>query len=225
MDANKADPNAPTDMTPTTKISARPRLSSDERRASIIEAAVRLFSERGFRGTTTRELASAVGVTEPVLYEHFKTKRDLYAAIVEAKAQEGLQYASEVTARYRHADDDEGFFNDLGNLIIDWYTRDPSFIRLLLFSNLEGDDLKELFHERTKACFDLVGSYIARRVRAGAMQQVQPEIAARAYFGMIAHYALTGLVFGFARFDLPATEVVAQMSRMFLTGLCKDKNI
>ena len=63
-----------------------PRMSADERRNGILEAAFRLFSERGFRGTTTRALAEAVGVTEPVLYEHFKSKYELYAAIIEAKS-------------------------------------------------------------------------------------------------------------------------------------------
>jgi AcrR family transcriptional regulator len=46
----------------------RQRLSKDQRRQAIVEAAAALFAERGFRGVTTRELAKAVGVTEPVLY-------------------------------------------------------------------------------------------------------------------------------------------------------------
>ena len=62
------------------------RLSSQERRAGIISAAIRLFSEKGFRGATTRELASIVGVSEPVLYQHFSTKRDIYSAILEELA-------------------------------------------------------------------------------------------------------------------------------------------
>ena len=68
----------------------KPRMSSEERRAAIVHAACRLFAERGFRGTTTRELAAAVGVTEPVLYEHFRTKRDLYSAIIGEKAKAGI---------------------------------------------------------------------------------------------------------------------------------------
>ena len=79
----------------TTRMSAKlvqpkPRMSSEERRAAIIHAACRLFAEKGFRGTTTRELAAAVGVTEPVLYEHFRTKRDLYSAIIGEKSKDGM---------------------------------------------------------------------------------------------------------------------------------------
>ena len=61
------------------------RMRGEERYAAIVRCAIRLFAEKGFRGATTRELASALGVTEPVLYRHFPTKRDLYNAIIEAK--------------------------------------------------------------------------------------------------------------------------------------------
>src|SRR5436190_5938261 len=106
------------------KTASRPRLSSDERKASIVEAAMRIFAEKGFRGTTTRELAAAVGVTEPVLYEHFRTKRDLYSAIISEKAKEGLAVLSALRDRYMVTEDDTGFFNELGNIIIHWYTED-----------------------------------------------------------------------------------------------------
>src|SRR5437764_12689967 len=74
------------------------RMKSEERRAGIIAAAVRLFAEKGFRGTTTRELASAIGVTEPVLYQHFGTKRDLYAAIIEEKTRASSKGVAELRA-------------------------------------------------------------------------------------------------------------------------------
>src|SRR5918993_2746894 len=122
----------------TAKVSTKtPRMTSEERRAAIVQAALRLFAERGFRGTTTRELAAAVGVTEPVLYEHFKTKRDLYSAIIEEKANSGLAALQALHDRYTGNEDDSGYFNALGQAIIEWYTKDPTFIRLLLFSNLE----------------------------------------------------------------------------------------
>src|SRR3954470_12126552 len=113
--------------------SSKPRMTSDERRAAIVDAACRLFAEKGFRGTTTRELAAAVGVTEPVLYEHFRTKKDLYNAIIGEKAKEGIAILSALRDRYLVVEDDVGFFNDLGNIIIQWYTKDPTFIRLLLY--------------------------------------------------------------------------------------------
>lgn len=62
--------------TPTTK------LSSEERRAAIIKAVRRLFADKGFYGTTTRELAEAAEVSEALLFKHFPNKEALYSAML-----------------------------------------------------------------------------------------------------------------------------------------------
>jgi AcrR family transcriptional regulator len=202
---------------------ARLRLSSEERKASIVAAAVKLFSEKGFRGTTTRELAAAVGVTEPVLYEHFKTKCDLYRAIIETKACEGIQSMKLLEEQFANIDDDRGFFTHLAFAIVDWYTKDSAFVRLLLFSNLEGHELRDLFHQRSEEFFNIVIRYIERRIAAGAMRPSDPAVAARAFFGMVAHYALTGLVFGACRLEREPKQVAAEMAGIFLQGMCTDE--
>jgi AcrR family transcriptional regulator len=57
------------------------RMSGRQRRAAIIESAQKVFVEKGFHGTTTRELADAAGVSEALLFKHFPSKGDLYRAI------------------------------------------------------------------------------------------------------------------------------------------------
>jgi AcrR family transcriptional regulator len=57
------------------------KLSAEERRAAIIKAVRGVFAEKGFHGTTTRELAEAAGVSEALLFKHFPTKEALYAAM------------------------------------------------------------------------------------------------------------------------------------------------
>lgn len=60
------------------------RLPAPERRRSLVETAARLFSERSFRGVTTADIAREAGVSEPILYRHFASKRALYLACVDA---------------------------------------------------------------------------------------------------------------------------------------------
>ena len=105
-----------------------PRMTGEERRAAILEAAMRLFSERGFRGTTTRALAKAVGVTEPVLYGHFKSKRDLYAAIIEAKSREGLARGVTLLEPYALARDDRALFVGVGEFVLQSYSKDQGLL-------------------------------------------------------------------------------------------------
>ena len=58
------------------------RLPGAERREAVLKAALPLFAVRGEHGTTTRELAAAAGVTEPVLYRHFASKEALFEAVL-----------------------------------------------------------------------------------------------------------------------------------------------
>lgn len=62
-------------------MSATSRLPSDQRRAAIIRAVRRAFAERGFHGTTTKELAKAAGVSEALLFKHFPDKEALFTAM------------------------------------------------------------------------------------------------------------------------------------------------
>jgi TetR/AcrR family transcriptional regulator len=59
------------------------RLPAEERKAAVLECACGIFSAGSYRGTTTAEIARQAGVTEPVLYRHFTSKRDLYLAVLE----------------------------------------------------------------------------------------------------------------------------------------------
>jgi TetR/AcrR family transcriptional regulator len=59
------------------------RLPAEERKAAVLECACGIFSTGSYRGTTTAEIARQAGVTEPVLYRHFASKRDLYLAVLE----------------------------------------------------------------------------------------------------------------------------------------------
>jgi AcrR family transcriptional regulator len=64
-------------------VSPRRRLAPEERRRLIVEAAGRLFGDRGYDGTRLDAVAAAAGVTKPVLYRHFADKRALYLALLE----------------------------------------------------------------------------------------------------------------------------------------------
>jgi AcrR family transcriptional regulator len=63
--------------------SAPARLPAAERRQALIETAIKAFAAGSYRGVTTAEIARAAGVSEPILYRHFASKRDLYLAAVE----------------------------------------------------------------------------------------------------------------------------------------------
>jgi AcrR family transcriptional regulator len=74
--------------------STRPRLTAGERRQAVLDTASRVFSRSSYRGATTAEIAREAGITEPILYRHFGSKRDLYLACLE-EAWRDLRAVSE----------------------------------------------------------------------------------------------------------------------------------
>jgi AcrR family transcriptional regulator len=82
------------------------RLPAAERRHALIETAIKVFSEGSYRGTTTAEIARAAGVSEPILYRHFASKRDLYLAALDdvwSKARASWEEALSSTENVREA--------------------------------------------------------------------------------------------------------------------------
>lgn len=67
------------------------RLPAPQRRAQLLDVAAELFAQRGYARATTAELAKAAGVTEPIIYRHFDSKRDLFVALIEETARRTLE--------------------------------------------------------------------------------------------------------------------------------------
>jgi AcrR family transcriptional regulator len=75
-----------------------PRMAAAERRQAVLDTACEVFSKRSYRGATTAEIAREAGVTEPILYRHFGSKRDLYLACLDQAWQDFRAVAEEAIA-------------------------------------------------------------------------------------------------------------------------------
>ena len=117
----------------------------EERRVQILDAAAELFSRRGFAGTTTREIAAAVGTTETVLFRHFPTKQRLYAAILEhwVPVAHVDRWLDDLRA-LADARDDEALFRAVVTAILESYRQVPVYHRLMLFAALEDQELARI---------------------------------------------------------------------------------
>src|ERR1041384_1919084 len=152
-----------------------------DRRQQIITAAMELFAQKGFRGTTARERATQAGVNEAIIFRYFKTKEELYNAIIEYKPNEHRQAQTEEVERLATGNDDQKFFEAIGNAFLRRHEADTTFLRLLLFSALEGHQLSEMF-VASMAVRHPIANYIQQRIDQGAFRRVDPHLAARALF-------------------------------------------
>lgn len=83
-------------------------MRADERRAEVIEAAVRAFASGGYAGTSTEEIARLAGVSQPYLFRLFGTKQDLFIAAV-GRAFERIRLGFEEGARHPVPDLPDGY--------------------------------------------------------------------------------------------------------------------
>lgn len=67
------------------------RLPASKRREQLLDCAADLFAKMGYARATTAQLARAAGVTEPIIYRHFESKKDLFVALIERTGRETIE--------------------------------------------------------------------------------------------------------------------------------------
>jgi AcrR family transcriptional regulator len=198
-------------------------MAGRERRLQIVRVAMRLFSQRGFRGTTTKEIATAAGVSEAMVFRHFATKEELYSAILDQKAcvHDTLDPRQLVAAAIDRKDD-RAVFEGIALEALNQHDCDPEFQRLLLHSALEEHDLAQMFWEKfVKGVYRSLGNYIRARQREGAIAEVEPAIVVRAFIGMVMHHSLNNNLWDRKRSLLKISNQVAarEFARILLQGI------
>jgi len=193
-----------------------------DRRQEILAAAMDLFAKKGFRGTTTRDLATQAEVNEAIIFRYFTNKEELYRAILEHKAGQNREAQIEEFERLASSNDDEKFFQTLGNKFLERHENDSTFLRLLLFSALEGHELSDMFVASMTAR-NPIANHIQKRIDEGTFRKMDPQLAARAFFGMFASFVLWQEIFGLKKTQpYDRDQVVRTFVSIFLKGITKE---
>lgn len=163
------------------------KLSAEERRDSILEAAVPLFARCGFRGTTTREIAKAARVSEALLYRHFPSKEVLFQELqsyCSAQKNEALQVMlslepSTSTLVFMvhhimqmiyegHAEPNPSNYvhTDMNRMMINSFLEDGAFARIFLDGKIEAwEQAFSRSFEAAVACGDMEADWLPPRTR------------------------------------------------------------
>jgi AcrR family transcriptional regulator len=205
------------------------RMKGDERREQILAAAISLFSKHGFSGTTTKEIAKAAGVSEAMVFRHFANKDALYGAILDNKAcndgvrrfpWEGNPAVIEAMAKK----DDFAFFYNIAVSALEKHHSDVGFMRLLFYSALEDHELAhEFFSGFIARIYEFIGDYIKSRQADGAMREIKPKIAVRAFLGMLIHHSLNNILWDKNRklLSISNEEAARNFTEVLLQGIRK----
>lgn len=150
------------------------RLPAMKRREQLLDVAMELFAKRGYAGATTAQLAKEAGITEPIIYRHFKSKRDLFVALIERTGRRTLeQWESDISGINDPGERLSRILND--NPMVSASGRDG--YRVLLQSISEIED--ELIHKATSEHMTRLHAFITREIeRAQEAHKVTTRFSA-----------------------------------------------
>ena len=198
----------------------RKRLKAEERRSQLLKIAKRLFSECGFENTTTKAIAAAAGVTEAIIFRHFASKVELYANILDRKADEiGIKTWGAELSHFAKCKDDEALILSVVKHILEADRRDPQFQKLMLQSALSGHPLHKITAQRLLPLHRFLCNYIKKRQKQAAFQKYDPRLAALAIVGMPSYCGLAKILFGLDDLKLPEDQKALSLTKLILEGL------
>lgn len=198
-------------------------MPGNERRSQILKIAMRLFSEKGFSGTTTKEIANSSGISEAMVFRHFANKDELYSAILDYKAC-NCQNPFEKLAEKVAAKDDFGVFYTMALNALEHHDEDSDFLRLMLHSALEGHDLARIFFESfITDVYEFLGSYIRQRQGDGVFREVEPRVVVRAFTGMFVNHSLSNILWDKEQklLKISNDEAAREFATILLQGIKK----
>ena len=153
----------------------------EARRAQIIDAAARVFAEKGFHRATTKEIASAAGVSEGTIYNYFDSKADLLIGIM-ARLVELEQLDVELTQALQ--DDAKGFMIAIFRHRLARIQRGQEMLQAVLPEVLVDPELRQRFYcQYVLRIATLMEQYVQARIELGHVRPVDVPLAVRVVMG------------------------------------------
>ena len=190
----------------------------------ILQAATDLFAEVGFSGASTRDIARMAAVNDATVYRHFSSKKNLFAAVLEAELRK-LSVRADILLKVSNTDDLQSALRIIFELLTEALAGQPRLLRLLQFSVLEfGDTMQPLYHKYLGELLDGAAEYL------GSSKQIDPLLTGDPR-SMVAAFAITvvGLqtlypLFGGEQFSIdPLGESVEGWSNLWHAVLAGNR--
>jgi TetR/AcrR family fatty acid metabolism transcriptional regulator len=188
---------------------------ANDKRARILQAAVKVFAERGFHTATVAEIARAAGVADGTIYLYFKSKDDLLLRLFDEKMTELLEDARAALAAEKSA---PAKLRRFIQLHLSQVERNPELASVLIVELRQSAQfLKAADRNKLAAYVDLIAEVVKAGQEAGELVDlVSPATAKRAIFGALDELALGFLLSG-RKINLRKTA--AEVAEWFVRGL------
>lgn len=147
----------------------------DRQRKTIMDAAAELFAQKGYRATTTKDIAEAIDFGESTLYGYFSSKKEVLQAILS-------QQAGMVDALLAHISEleDAQSFVDLVDLLMEKILTRTVYNRVLIAEAWTDDEvLQSYVIERWQPVMQTLKNFISMKIAKGIFRTIEPDMGAR----------------------------------------------
>ena len=184
-------------------------------REAIIEAATRLFLERGFGAVSMDGLAEAAGVARRTLYNQFASKEDIFREML-------LRVSRQLEAAFPPGIETRGDVADvlrlIARVILDLH-KNPEylgFLRMVVADSRQFPWIAEEFASVMDPQTERLTRFLAQLTTMGILGCRNPTLAAHQFMGVLNEVSLWPWMMGRETLSIPADEVIDETIRMFL---------
>lgn len=205
----------------TTRVEGAPkrqRLSAAQRREMIAKAALKLFAERGYERTTTKEIAREAGISEGTIFKYFPTKHDLLLAFF---SREVFAPLTEIFKLDEPIDDYRvmrAFVADRFRL----WQRHRNLMKVIIGEAIFSREMAAHLNRLTAPAQEIIEEYFRRRIRDGAFREMDAQVAGRALLSyMLTYFFRWVLLETDESNEGSQSQVIDELAGLFLKGVMR----
>ena len=183
----------------------------------IVSAGLRVFADAGYDRASMRAVAKAAGITTPVLYDHFASKADLYAALVDTTADDLISRWE----RAGHESDGttEDLFRGTIGTIFDWISANEAGWRMIFLDSPSDPAVAEAHRRRQDRATQVLAAQFAQ-VPELALSVDLPRERADAFLAEAAKWTVNAIAaWWWANRDLTREQIVELTADLLWRGL------
>lgn len=200
----------------TKQLESRKKKTTEERRQDILEAALMVFTRKGYNGSTTAEIARVAGVAEGTIFRHFPTKRDLLVAVLKPKFLNGI---IDLDKEHKEATPVEFFRCFLKNRL-ELIRENEGLFRFMFAEAQYHSEVREaLFKGILEQGIGIVKPWFEMGVKRGEFKPLPFISTMRGFMGMVMFYGIFNHVFAGLSPEETLEEAADQLLELFFHGL------
>ncbi len=193
--------------------------STEERRLDILEAALKVFTQKGYSGSTTAEIARAASVAEGTIFRHFATKKELLVEVLKPKILDGIIYLDK-----EHKEDTPvEFFRCFLRNRLELIKENDGLVRFMFAEAQYHSEVREaLFKGILEQGIVIVKPWFEKGVEQGVFKPLPFIPTMRGFMGMVMFYGIFNHVFGGLSQEETLEEAADHMLELFFRGLLAE---